>query len=255
MEIDCKNKIILVFSDPHQEIDKVEYILNKENYDVAVCLGDWFDSFIHNSECDLKKTCNFLKKWIFKDNFYTCIGNHDISYLYDNNTTICSGYSPDKDRFIVDYFGNFLPVIRNKFKWYIWLSDFLCSHAGINTYHMNPMVELTKDGVTKWLDEQIEYATPALIHNGFHWLYGAGAARGGRQNIGGITWQDFDCEFEPIDGIKQIVGHTPHPTILNHKLDGNLDFTICDNLDIDCHLSQYLLINNGKITIKNTKDL
>ena len=89
----------------------------------------------------------------------------------------------------------------------------------------------------------------------YFWLYGVGAARGGRQNIGGITWQDFGAEFEPIDGLKQIVGHTSHPKILNHYTDGNLDIASCDNIDIDCHLNQYLLIQNGKLIIKDYKDL
>jgi hypothetical protein len=255
MQINSDKKTILVFSDPHQEIDRVEYILKNENYDIAVCLGDWFDSFTHNSEYDLEKTCNFLKKWVFKNNFYTCIGNHDVHYLYDNRYAICSGYTPSKDTFIIDCLNNLLPSIRAKFKWYIWIDDFLCSHAGINTYHINPMVKIDKENITNWLNEQIRFGERTLEAGGCHWLFNAGAARGGRQNIGGITWQDFDCEFEPIDGIKQIVGHTPHPTILNHKLDGNLDFTTCDNLDIDCHLAQYLLIQNGKLTIKNYIDL
>lgn len=249
-----KNKI-LVFSDPHQEINRVEYILRKENYDIAVCLGDWFDSFTYNSEYDVESTCRFLKKWVPKDNFFTCIGNHDIQYLHSNNTTICSGYDQNKDLFITNCFGNFLPFIRDKFKWYIWIDEFLCSHAGVNTYHFDPLMELTKDGVTKWLDKQIQYSELSLINGGRHWLYGAGQSRGGSQKVGGITWQDFDCEFIPIKGIKQLVGHTPHNIILNHKEDGNLDFTACENLDIDCHLNQYLLIQNKKIKICNYKDL
>jgi hypothetical protein len=255
MNLNSDKKTILIFSDPHQEIDRVEYILKKENYDIVVCLGDWFDSFTHNSEYDLEKTCKFLKKWVFKENFFTCIGNHDIHYLYDNNTTICSGYDHGKDVFISDVLGNFLPPIRDKFKWYIWIDEFLCSHAGINEYHFHPLMDLTKDGVTKWLDEQIKIAEPKLINGDHHWLYGAGNARGGRQKIGGITWQDFDWEFSPIEGINQLVGHTPHSTIFNHKEDGNLDFTVCDNLDIDCRLSQYLLIQNKKLKICDYKNL
>lgn len=255
MNLDSNKKTILVFSDPHQEIDRVEYILKKENYDIVVCLGDWFDSFTHDSEYDVEKTCKFLKKWIFKENFFTCIGNHDVHYLYDNNTTICSGYENRKYRFISDCLGSFLSPIRDKFQWYIWIDDFLCSHAGINTYHFSPFIELTRDGITKWLDSQLKIAERTLIDGEHNWIYGAGAARGGRQNIGGITWQDFDSEFSPIEGVKQLVGHTPHPTILNHQTDGNLDFTTCDNLDIDCHLNQYLIILNQKLKIGSYRNL
>ena len=256
MNLNSDKKTILVFSDPHQEIDRVEYILKKENYDIAVCLGDWWDSFTHNSEYDVEKTCKFLKNWIFKDNFFTCFGNHDIHYLYDNTTTICSGYEHNKDIFISDCLGNFLTPIRDKFKWYIWIDNYLCSHAGINTYHFNPIMEINKDGITRWLNEQIKFAEPKLINGERHWLYGAGQSRGGRQKVGGIVWQDADIDASPIDGISQIYGHTSHDRILQHTdEDGFIDINDCNNIDVDCHLNQYLTIFNGKLKIKHIKDL
>ena len=255
MKFSSDKKTVLVFSDPHQDIDYTEYILRKENYDVAVCLGDWFDSFSRDSEADLEATCKFLKKWIFKPNFFTCIGNHDIQYLYDNPTTICSGYAKSKDDFIVNNFGAFLPAIRDKFLWYVWIDEFFCSHAGLAAHFFPPNLSLEKEALSKWLDEQIGFAIPSLIAGQRHWLYGAGAGRGGRQPFGGITWLDFDTEFEPIDGLKQLVGHSSHPKIVNHVEDGNLDLVTCDNLDIDCHLNQYLLIRNGKLQIKDFKAL
>ena len=255
-QINSKNNTVLILSDSHQEIDRMEYILKHENYDVVVHLGDHFDSFTHNSEYDLEKTCKFLKKWIFKDNFFTCIGNHDIHYLYDNNTTICSGYENSKHKFISKCLENFLIPIRDRFKWYIWIDDFLCSHAGVHpSSFANPNQEINKKAITTWLNEQIKFAEPALINGGRHWLYGAGRGRGGMQRAGGITWNCFDSEFEPIEGLKQIVGHTNHSTILNHSTDGNLDFTTCDNLDIDCHLNQYVVIQNQILKIGNYRDL
>jgi len=255
MNLKSQNKRILVFSDPHQNIAYVEYILSRENYDVAVCLGDWFDSFYLNEEQHLQSTCDFLKKWIFKDNFYTCIGNHDVHYLFDNHHTICSGYSREKDIFITDCFGSFLPAIRDKFLWYLWIDDFLCSHAGINHRSFPFNQRISKPEITTWLDEQVNQAVPSLINGSRHWLYGAGEGRGGNQKIGGITWQDFRTEFEPIDGLKQIVGHSSHKRVVGHYSDGNLDLTTCENLDIDCHLNEWILIQNGKLQIKSIKDL
>lgn len=255
MQISSHKQTILLFSDVHQDIDRLESILKKENYDVAVCLGDWFDSHSRNTVEDWEKTCAFLKKWIVKPNFITCLGNHDIHYLFGNRTTICSGYYPQKDELIEKRFGSDMPAIRNKFLWYLWIDDFLCSHAGVNTYHFPPNIHVNKKAITAWLDDQIKTAELSLVNGGYHWLYGAGAARGGRQNIGGITWQDFDDEFEPIDGLKQIVGHTSHRTILNHVTDGSVDLTQADNLDIDCHLTEYVKIFNGKLEIKKHYDL
>ena len=256
MTINSDKNTILVFSDPHQEIERVEYLLKHENYDTVVCLGDWFDSFTHNSEFHVEETCKFLKKWIFKKNFFTCIGNHDVQYLYDNNTSICSGYERSKDVFITDCLGKLMPEIRNRFKWYLWIDDFLCSHAGVSTYHFPARLDgINKQSITGWLDDSIKMGEMSLINGGYHWLYGCGAARGGRMSIGGLTWQDFRYEFAPIEGLNQLVGHTPHNTIMKHSDDDTKNLEECKNLDVDCHLNQYLTIFNGKLTIKNFKDL
>ena len=256
MKIDSKNKTILIFSDVHQDIYRVNKLLEEETYDVAICLGDWFDSFDYDSEYDIIKTCKFLNKWIKNDKFFTLYGNHDLHYFFNNKYTICSGYEEHKDVLIGNTFGRDFLDIRNKFLWYVWIDDYLCSHAGVNIHHFLPTLDITdKNALTTWLDAQGDAANTALSGGLSHWFFRAGMARGGRQNVGGIVWQDFDCEFEPIDGLKQIVGHTPHDKVLTHTSDGIMDYTLSDNLDIDCHLNQYLLIKDGKITIKYLRDL
>lgn len=255
MRLDTNNKTILLFSDPHQEIDRVEYLLKRENYDIAVCLGDWFDSFDYNETEHVKQTCKFLKNWIFKDNFYTCWGNHDLPYFYDNPHTIVSGYTTEKNKLISKLIGNFIVPIREKFLWYLWIDDFLCSHAGLNPVHIPPFQHVETENLSTWLNRQTNVADMCLINGGYNWMYVAGESRGGRAKIGGITWQDFDVEFEPIDGLKQIVGHSHHPTVLPHVTDGNLNYAECDNLDIDCGINEYLMIYKGKVTIKKYIDL
>lgn len=51
-----------------------------------------------------------------------------------------------------------------------------------------------------------------------------------------------------------MVGHTSDSAIRKHHLDGSFDLNDGD-LCIDCHLSQYLIINNGKLTVKKYIDL
>ena len=255
MEITSDKNTILVISDVHQDIARLESILKKENYDIVVSLGDWFDSRSRNTQQDVINTCDFLKKWIFKPNFFTCIGNHDIQYLYSNATTICSGYNREKDKIITKEFGSFMPAIRDKFLWYLWIDDFLCSHAGVHPFWLPPRQEITKAALSHWLNEQIKFAEPALINGGRHWLYGAGQGRGGSLRVGGLTWNCFESEFEPIEGVKQIVGHTSHRTIINHVEDGHVDLTQADNLDIDCNLNEYLTILNGKLKINKLYEL
>ena len=256
MKLSSHNKTILVFADPHQEIDKVRKIMLAEQPDVSLCLGDWFDSFTHNSEFDLEKTCRFLKENLFQKNFVTLMGNHDVQYLYENFTILCSGYARVKDVFISDSFGSSsFPVLRSKFPWYIWVDDFLCTHAGLSPIHLLPNQKLGKAAISEWLDEQIKFATIALETQQRYWLYGAGRVRGGPLPKGGIDWLDFNDEFEPIPGLKQIVGHTESDCIRGHRSDTCLDISLSKNLDIDCGLREYLIIRNKKITIKKFIDL
>ena len=40
MKISSKDKKILIFADPHQEIDKVDDMLKHEAADINICLGE-----------------------------------------------------------------------------------------------------------------------------------------------------------------------------------------------------------------------
>lgn len=247
MNLSSQNKRILIISDSHQDWNRLDKILTKEDYDIAVHAGDWFDSFDYNSTEDVEKTCNLLRKWIFKDNFFTLWGNHDF-YLYGNTYTICSGYTKEKDKLITNIFGKDLPAIRDKFLWYLFIDDFLCTHAGLHPYHIHSKVDPTnKEQLVKWLNREVEQTKLHLEFGGSYWTYRAGRARGGNQKIGGITWLDWDGEFEPIEGLNQMVGHSFQQ---NNKIDIR-DNNYC----IDTNLNEYLMICNGKIKIKNYIDL
>ena len=251
MQLSSKNKKILIFSDPHQEIDKVEYIINKENADIILCLGDWFDSFRANKKEDIIKTCNFLKKWINKPNFFSLNANHDLSQLYTNYYTKCSGYTEENNKIIRENLGEYLEVIKNKLLWYVWVDDWFCSHAGINWRLFPYNLEINKEAISNWLDREIEAAKVCLESGQDHWLYAAGRGRGGAREVGGITWQDWDREFEPVEGISSLQGHSFHKTIVppngfitSNPLEAN-------DLCIDCNLKEWIMIENGKTEIRS----
>ena len=248
MQLSSQNKRILIFSDPHQDWVKLNNLLNKEDYDIAVCLGDWWDSHFYDNEKDVYETCQILKKWIDKDNFYTLAGNHDISYLYNNSFARCSGYTVWKDKLITKSLGSFLPYIRDKFLHYIFVDDFLLTHAGLHSDHISMAINpANKEYLIKWLNNEATLTKLHLESGGSYWTYRAGYARGGRQNLGGWCWLDWDDEFTPIDGLKQIAGHTFRQDYKIEEKQGNYG--------IDTNLSQYMIISNGKVEIKNYADL
>jgi hypothetical protein len=105
--------------------------------------------------------------------------------------------------------------------------------------------------------KEIERANIALRTDQNHWFYYAGRSRGGPKKGGGIVWLDFKQEFQPIEGLKQIVGHTYHKNgrVNPHHLDGNVNPADCDNLCIDNGLNEYIVFSNGKLEIKKFSDI
>jgi len=257
MKIDSKNKKIVIFSDVHNDINRVKEIIKHENADINVCLGDWFDSFYYDSPENYKDTASYLMEYLDSPKNISLWGNHDIHYISDNNTTLCSGYEEWKYIEIDGALGNFRNKFKNKFEWFLRIDDWLCTHAGLHSSHL-PFDIKTNDDIDAYLTSQVEIANVKLkATKEHHWFWAAGRARGGYARFGGIVWLDFDYEFDPIDITKQIVGHTPRRsrTVQCHKTEGYLEAGDGNNICIDTSLSQYLTIANGKIEIKNYSDL
>ena len=93
-----KKKIVIV-ADPHNDINKLDKILTKEDADINICLGDWYDSFVYDDPIHYEATTKYLRdKFLSNPKNYTLFGNHDIHYLYYNESAMCSGYEEWKYR-------------------------------------------------------------------------------------------------------------------------------------------------------------
>ena len=256
MTFDSHKKKIVILSDLHNNIEKFNKIIQHESADINLCLGDWFDSFILDENDDYKKTTDYLMRYLSAPNNYTLFGNHDLHYLFNNHYTMCSGYEDRKYFAIDEILGSERQNITNKFKWRFWVDDYLCTHAGLFSDYIDPSVKNNYD-LNLFFIKEIERANIALVTDQNHWFYFAGRSRGGPKKAGGIVWLDFKQEFQPIEGLKQIVGHTYHKNgkVNPHHLDGNVNPADCDNLCIDNGLNEYIVISNGKLEIKKFLDI
>lgn len=262
MKIDSKNKKIVIFSDVHNDIHRVKNIIKEESADLNICLGDWFDSFEYDTSKDYKETASYLLEYLNNDKNISLWGNHDLHYIADNKSTLCSGYENwkyiDIDGVIANNRGN----VKNKLKWFIRIDDWLCTHAGLHANHLPAVFNLKtneniNDDIDNFLSSQSLIADIKLNTNERFWFWEAGRARGGRARFGGIVWLDFNREFDPIDNVKQIVGHTPryYHEIECHKTEGYLDALDGSNICIDTGLNQYITITDGKMERKYYNDL
>jgi hypothetical protein len=82
--------------------------------------------------------------------------------------------------------------------------NFVFTHAGIHPSFMSPYAEFNGCYVTK-LNENIKDRLEA----GFVDNYLTAGKRAGKVGVvGGLTWLDWRSEFEHVDGITQVVGHS-----------------------------------------------
>ncbi len=223
----------LCIGDIHDRIDLLEFILKQYEHkvDEIIILGDFFDSFEGKIK-DAIKTANYLKKILDNNKINILYGNHDLHYMFPKNIYIRgSGYSRNKANEI-----NKILKLEDwkKFKVYYISQNFLFSHAGFHRGMFNPLYNLTGKMFLN-------------IHDSFYDLYGnigngifsAGKARGGQYEKGGITWLDWSEEFESIEGINQVVGHTPGEIIKTKTAKESTNYCI------DALPNEILEIDNG----------
>ena len=252
-----KKKIVIV-ADPHNNYQKLDTIIKKEDGDVNICLGDWFDSFIYDEPQHYADTAKYLlEKFLPNQSNYTLFGNHDLHYLFDAPSVWCSGYEQWKFDRINDVIEKHRGYFQKKFNWACVVDDILLTHAGLDQRLVSPNCSTNED-IFKYLDQCSDEATTKLKSDDLHWFYQVGYSRGGRFRAGGIVWCDFDHEFSPIDGLRQIVGHTNQwetGRAAQYHKEGYMNITDADNICIDCNLDQYITIANGKMELKNYSDL
>jgi len=256
MKFDSKDKKILIFADPHQDIKKLHRIIKHESADINICLGDWFDSFYFDDDKNYAQTAEYMLGFINKPNNYTLYGNHDLNYLFNNDLARCSGYEDRKYTAINEIINNDRLHIQNTFKWHFVIDGYLCTHAGIHPTYIPPHCK-NMTHISEYLDVEGEKSLLALRTCDNHWFFKAGRGRGGFYKVGGIVWLDFNVEFDPIDDLPQIVGHT-HRRIQKiecHRSEGFMNPLDANNLCIDTNLQEYLVFTNGKKEIKRFVDL
>lgn len=192
----------IVLGDPHGNYKVLEDIYNKEKPDMVIILGDYCDSFIHDTPeivSAYKKMRKLQKQHVKKHGdgtFITLLGNHDWHYIsyserysgYKNKT-----YSSMHDTLQSDLKDGLLPIVYIDDK-----NKTIYSHAG-----------LTKTWMSEWRVPAPEFVNQCN-ENGLNFqamsfdLYGDSKWQGPLWVRPGALLYDFYGDGE----WKQIVGHT-----------------------------------------------
>jgi len=228
----------LIIPDIHEDLKKVIPIIEVETFDEVVFLGDYFDSSKSSRRC-VRRMAKFLKKHLEEPKFHFILGNHEFNYFKEKRCVFCSGFSEASSHLInsilsKDDWNHFLPFYETQ--------GWLLSHAGFTSkLFVHPVKGWQRDDVFSSIMEC--YSEPKGVSQ--HKAFQAGYSRGGCNFYGGITWCDFKYDFEPIEDVKQIFGHT--------KGFKPRQFEDTDNWCIDTSLKYYTLLIDGCISFKKFK--
>lgn len=223
---------VLVVPDIHTHVDTADLIIDRHpEVDIRVFLGDYFDEFGDTPAAN-RRAAAWLRERVRDRKNIMLPGNHDLSYMSYGREYICSGYTPAKRAAILE------EISRIDFEeFFVWarLDGWVYSHAGLD-------------------DEQIE-ATHSTAYEKFlralkgqyePW-FSAGRSRGGYEAVGGITWRDWS-EFQPVEGVNQIVGHTKGREVRSSVQVFPAGPSV--NYCLDTHLKHYALVTDGAVEIK-----
>lgn len=235
----------LILGDIHEKYRTLLEIEERfgASVDHITCVGDYFDSFANHGEIteNTVAMCDWLEKRA-RDPKYTLLwGNHDLHYAFPmiQPSLACSGWNNGKQTLIsarIQY-GTW-----SRLKLAVWVDKWFITHAGI---HPEFLTDIPSGQEADYIEEMCEKANADLFKDRADPLVRAGRGRGGRQMYGGVTWLDWRREFRPIPGINQIVGHTSM---------GHIDIRYGENsvnYNVDCELTQVLLIDNETVTVMN----
>lgn len=264
----------LIIPDIHNNHTVAEGLITKIKPEHTIFLGDYFDDFNDTSE-EIADTADWLSWSVTQKDRTHLMGNHDVHYRFANNSGVrCGGYEIGKS-----------VIISNRVKDEHWkqikffanVGDWIISHGGVHPYWIDPVkfrnkepISISKSELIKKLERDSIECIKDLNKGRGHWFVVAGFARSRSPFVGGLTWCDFNQEFEPIRGIHQIIGHTPSrdeirwrvlksnddavyaPQGAKPELNENTSFNVC--FDSYPALKWYGILEGNELSIHETKD-
>ena len=225
--------VTLVIGDIHNHCQNIEHIIDSIPHDNVIFMGDYFDNW-GDSPSAVEETAKWLKSSLEKPNRIHLIGNHDyhhMSHMTREYLGQC-GHTDEKEKAINK-------ILKredwDKLKFFHVEQGWWFSHAGVTTqWFSDPIKGLTEEVVHARIEKELASGLLPLS------LCAVDHKRGGRNKTGGLLWNDWS-NMEVIEGVKQIVGHTPSERV-RFKRDAN---AVC----VDCMPYAFITIVDGNVNV------
>lgn len=236
----------LILFDPHEDVRWVRETLEIEagGFERVVLGGDYFDALFPPDGGGHVEMCRLLLdlRRQYADRLRILLGNHDVHYLelraafqdrapFKGSKYTCSGFSIFKAKAIHEH----LPLdFWRDTRLFTIVHGHLVSHAGVAPKFWKGRDVPTALGT---LDASCAKALANLGTKSP--ILSAGRARKGRCAVGGLTWFDWDDEFQDGLPLPQLVGHSPGTLRRKGR-------SWC----ADCGQSIYALLNDDELVFK-----
>ena len=200
--------------------------------DEVVCLGDYFDSFT-GTVADTLQTARWVASRIHVPGWHFLMGNHEAQYRWPKSPWhITKAYTADKQKAISSVIDD---NAWRRMLFAVQRGDWWITHAGLHpAIFVHPVLGFDPDRVWDTL-HRAEFEAHAGIYTSI-----TDEQRSPDGTPSGPLWLRWH-EFVPIEGVNQVVGHTPHDSPV--KLDGS------ENWDIDTGLNHYAILEDGRLTV------
>jgi len=200
-------------------------------------VGDLVDSFFFSRSQQLQLLEEVLRD--IEAGITECIiGNHEWSYLWPERMQ-CSGYSEVFASKLLPLHARMLKVMKPYVLDTGYAETILFTHAGLSARMLvqrepDPEKEIS---LKSFLDKEC-----TDLENGL--AYNIGRSRGGPDKFGGIYWCDFEKDFVPIVGLRQVFGHSEVDEIVEIAL---------GNYNINClqreHPQVLMIDDDGEVEV------
>lgn len=203
--------------------------IDVNDYDRIIFIGDYVDDASRSGQqimANLRSLITLKAK--FPEKVVLLLGNHDIQYLYYPRYR-CSGFN-----------GRLQPELSKLFRRYTgwWLfawqyKRFLFSHAGLSNAYFSWLCEQLQN---RYSGEKVAGLANCLNRLQFfsagELLFTVAPVRGGTDPHGGPLWADLsETMNDPLEGYRQVAGHTPTPNIMTHKVNPQTSITYINVLE------------------------
>lgn len=228
----------IVIGDLHGKLEIAQHFLAQPAR--VVFVGDFVDSFDRSRASQYELLDTVLTACEEEPTrVYACMGNHELSYLSQDHR--CSGFS---NSFYARLLGPMQRRMRGYLRRYVSIDNILITHAGVSNRWLSAVFPdfVVGDDLDLTLLESFLFECPSELYNAI------GYARGGsRYGVGGPAWCDWYDEFEPVPGLKQIMGHTARRTTSDPA--GVIERDNCWNIDCLDRVNQVVSISAGHVAL------